>query len=229
MITRIDGIDVSQVQGLINWHAAAEKGGVRFVIAKATEGASYKDPRFAKYIEGARAEGIVVGAYHFGRPNYPADLQAQHFFAVSGGLGAGDNELPPALDMEVDGKMSAESVVAWMRDFITAAKALWGFAPMLYTYPHYWAQLGKHAADATDLACCHLWMAHYFRTGAWYPSPNEAPHVPPPWRSWVFWQFSGNGGLKVPGVPGDCDRNVFNGDEAALRSFAAAYVPPPAA
>ncbi len=36
---------------------------------------------------------------------------------------------------------------------------------------------------------------------------------------WDVWQYSGNGGYRVPGIVGDCDRNLFRGDEAALQKW----------
>ena len=41
-----------------------------------------------------------------------------------------------------------------------------------------------------------------------------------------LWQFSGNAGYRVPGIPVDVDRNVWRGDEAALRAW---FGLPPAA
>ena len=34
-----------------------------------------------------------------------------------------------------------------------------------------------------------------------------------------LWQYSGNSGYRVDGIPVDVDRNVFRGDESALRAW----------
>ena len=34
-----------------------------------------------------------------------------------------------------------------------------------------------------------------------------------------MWQYSGNGGYRVPGIPMDCDRNLFRGNITDLRNL----------
>ena len=58
----------------------------------------------------------------------------------------------------------------------------------------------------------------------WFPIEGvHAPRVPKLWdprrggRGWSFWQYGGDG-YRCAGVPGWCDRSVFNGDEEALRA-----------
>lgn len=92
-VTTLEGIDVANWQGEIDWPAVA---GVAFAWCKATEGYTFNDPFFAANVAGARAAGIPVGGYHFARfDQASADLQAQHFRAVCGRL-----DLPAMLDAE---------------------------------------------------------------------------------------------------------------------------------
>ncbi|HET9671706.1 MAG TPA: GH25 family lysozyme, partial [Actinomycetota bacterium] len=66
---RVPGIDVSKWQGDVDWEAVAGTD-LRFVIARSTIGDWRKqpvlqvDPRYLEYVEGAAANGLVVGAYH---------------------------------------------------------------------------------------------------------------------------------------------------------------------
>src|ERR1700687_2207685 len=70
------GMDVSHWQGAIDWDTVASSG-IAFAFVKATEGTTYRDPRFAfNYSEIARV-GIFRGAYHFGRPGTDAATQAR--------------------------------------------------------------------------------------------------------------------------------------------------------
>lgn len=112
-----------------------------------------------------------------------------------------------------------------MRDCAAEVHRLSGVAPVLYTYPWWWAAVRDGVSaygfptkgDVTWAKAYGLWLASY-RTG--WPKPGDAPKVPAPWSQWTFWQFDGNGGLRLPnGI--DCDFCVFRGDDAALTAFAA--------
>ena len=65
------GIDVSQWQQTIDWSKVAGAG-MRFAIARATKGQHYIDPTFQNNVDGARAEGIAIGAYHRATPSGPS-------------------------------------------------------------------------------------------------------------------------------------------------------------
>ena len=64
----LPGIDVSHHQNAIDWTQVAASG-VRFAIAKASEGTGYIDPLYSTNRAEAMAAGIVFGAYHFARPD----------------------------------------------------------------------------------------------------------------------------------------------------------------
>src|ERR1035438_7078198 len=96
----LEGIDVWDAQGKIDWNAVANSG-VAFAYAKATDG---KDPHasFQTNWAGAGAAGILRGAYHW---FYPVPLGSDHlqrqvdaFLAQMGSLAA--NDLPPMVDVE---------------------------------------------------------------------------------------------------------------------------------
>lgn len=60
------GIDISHWQGIIDW-TAVKKDGVEFAIIKAggSDKGFYKDSKFEKNYNNAKAAGIKVGAYYF--------------------------------------------------------------------------------------------------------------------------------------------------------------------
>src|SRR5579864_9557685 len=94
------GLDVSAAQGRVDWGCVAGMG-CRFAIIKCKQGNDGIDPRFAENVAGAKAAGLLVGAYHFAYPLPKLDprAQARAFFEASS-LGNRAGELPPALDLE---------------------------------------------------------------------------------------------------------------------------------
>jgi lysozyme len=62
------------------------------------------------------------------------------------------------------------------------------------------------------LANCWFWLAQY----------GPTPVIPANWKIWTMWQYTdgaaGNPPYEVPGI-GRCDRDMFAGDEAALKLF----------
>ena len=98
----IHGIDISHHQGKIDWQELKDKGvidkfPIRFVMIKATEGASQIDENFRENFYQAREHGFTRGAYHFYSVHSSAADQAR-FFISKVKLENGD--LPPVLDVE---------------------------------------------------------------------------------------------------------------------------------
>lgn len=230
MTNRVYGIDVSEVQGQIDWRRVADAG-YRFAIIKVSEGLSYLDPRRLENLTDARVSGMYVGAYHYGYPNREPLAQAHLLWQSCGEYMP---NLPPVLDIETTKDKRPSEVVTWIRRYVEAAERFFGRLPIIYLYPDFAKRLGKDLEQAKELARCPLWMAHYKRVNAWEPGDNESPFVPAPWDKWTIWQFSGDHSFAVPGIRaascpqaaeqghGACrriDRNVLNGNEAALREL----------
>ena len=64
----LEGIDVSTWQGTIDYAKVAASGR-RFVVAKATEGIGFTDPKWIANRTAAPAAGLLVAGYHFARPD----------------------------------------------------------------------------------------------------------------------------------------------------------------
>src|SRR5215831_11151376 len=96
----LDGVDVSHHNGSISW-SRVRGAGVTFAFVKATEGATFVDPRCAANLAGCRTAGIAPGAYHFYHHDVDPAAQAAHFLQTIGQPETGD--LPPALDIEAPG------------------------------------------------------------------------------------------------------------------------------
>lgn len=189
----VNGVDVSAYQS-----ATFSTKGLAFAFVKATEGKSYVNPKYRAQVAHARAAGLVVGHYHFGRNGGAAEAD---FFLSKLELHAGDIL---AFDWETSGVSQAE------RDaFIARVKAK---APhhkvVLYCNVDYWRTRDNDNGGPAD--------------GLWIADPNHAAGKPgvkgmlPPHLPWVLHQYSWAGGI---------DRNVANFKDAkALRAWAAPAV-----
>lgn len=69
---QVQGIDVSQWQGVINWNQV-KASGIHYAIIRAGYGAGNVDPYFEQNYQGAHAAGVDVGAYWYSNANSVAD------------------------------------------------------------------------------------------------------------------------------------------------------------
>ncbi|MFB9545005.1 GH25 family lysozyme, partial [Micromonospora sagamiensis] len=86
----VPGVDVSNWQGSINW-TSVRNSGIQFAYIKATEGTSYKDPRFNTNYTNAYYAGVIRGAYHFARPNISSGAVQANYLASNGGAWSADS------------------------------------------------------------------------------------------------------------------------------------------
>ena len=190
------GIDVSNWQGVIDWKAV-KASGIAFAFIKATEGTDFVDPHFLANWQGAKAAGVVRGAYHFARDNQP-EAEAAYFSAqVLPHLASGDLI---ALDDEVTHGLGSAWICRWM----TSAHLRLGCAPL------YYANLSAIQTGALPPVFGEfgLWLADY---------TDVAPAAPAPWSLLAFWQHSSSG--NVPGIVGPVDLDTFFGDSAQLAKY----------
>lgn len=195
----MQGIDVSNWQGTVNW-AKAKAAGTSFAIVKATEGTGFVDKQFAANWAGAKKAGVIRGAYHYARPELDAKAQAKHFVDTVKPE-AGDLFL--VLDLEATKGKSKADVLKWTSEFVAEIKAKTGHVPFLYTYPSFWRDT---LGNPKDTFGCPLWIAHY---GA------KTPSIPGGWTDYAIWQYSDKG--KVAGVSGNVDQNKSANGLAAYR------------
>lgn len=189
----LEGIDVSNWQGYINWKAVRASG-IKFAYLKATEGTTFVDKRYDEYREKATLQGIVVGAYHFGRPYSSAALQARNFLKAAK-VKAGD--LIPCLDIESHEGLSPSIVSAWIAEFAKTVKEETGVYPIIYVSPGWWnyrVANDSHASFVSDN--CPLWVAHW---------GVSKPQLPRGWKTWECWQHTSDG--EVNGIGGRVDKN----------------------
>lgn len=204
----VAGVDVSHHNGAVDWERVAGAG-VAFAWAKASEGQTYRDKTCRTNVDGARANLVRVGVYHFARPEgslADAEAEARNLAAAIGGLGPLD--LPPVLDIESNPqKLTGPAIVAWCARFLEVATALVGRKPVVYTFPGFLPLL----ATGDELAAFPLWIARL--------TSGKDPGPVAPWQTWAAWQYQIG---PVPGCPTMTDRNWLAGGRAGLDALCAA-------
>jgi GH25 family lysozyme M1 (1,4-beta-N-acetylmuramidase) len=203
----VQGADVSEFQGSINW-GAYHASGRAFAIIRAADGDGYLDPTFHQNWSGAKGAGVLRGAYQFFRASEDGTAQANVLLSQLGGdLG----ELPPVADVEVTDGVGPATLNANLALWMKRMQSATGKTPIVYTSPGLWPSLSGSSQFAGDT----LWVAD------WGPS---CPSLPGPWPSFKFWQYADNG--SIPGIGGAVDLDVFNGTLAQLQAYAGATPPP---
>jgi len=230
--TDVRGVDVSIWQGTIDWPAAA-RGGVRFAMIRQSH-ATTTDTNFVRNWNGARAAGILRGAYQYFSPWADPTAQANAIVdaLVAGEFGPGD--LPPMIDVEQPqgaGDPPLPTVTEYatrVRTWVGVIRRRLGVEPIVYTGGYYWdAQVRTN-----EFAALPLWHPQYFNyPGTIYnmsvmplPGGGCPTSVSNAWPTWVFWQFAGGNG-RAPGFSGAVDVSVFNGTMAQLRALARVPAP----
>ncbi|GAA0959450.1 GH25 family lysozyme [Actinocorallia libanotica] len=233
----VPGLDVSEWQGpKVNWKKIADDG-ARFAIIRATRGVSpvdgdpnaYVDKYFAVNRDGARANGILQGAYHFASPHRSDGATQANFFVDNGGGWTRDGKsLPGALDMERDPyatlpkvkdlrqdcyNLTPEQMINWIRDFSRQYFVRTGRYPMIYSNQSWWKNCTSSPQEPNGTAAFNLtnplWVANY-------KEKVTAPAMPGGFDKYTFWQFwNGNDKPLFPG-----DQNLFPGTYKQLLAFA---------
>ena len=210
----LEGIDVSVFQGVIDWPAVAA-GGITFAVCRATVGLGV-DPSFLTNVRGARAAGLLVGAYHAFETSKDPVAQAKRFASVC----AGTLDLAQFLDFEGGCKGLAPGYgLGLARKFCETADTLFVKTTGIYSFPFFWrglvAELPPQSTAADWCASVPFWLALY------PGKPNPEPLKP--FSSVDLHQYSGDS-TNVPGVKAPCDRDRFYGTVDELRAVGA-YIP----
>jgi lysozyme len=171
----------------------------------------YNDGYFKGNVENARKAGMLVGAYHFARPDlivrlvdggYVSDAvaEAKHFLSIARDY-LKPGYLRPVLDVEVKEsgeKLGRDGLSQWIHEWMNTIREEIGVEPILYTSSAY-----AYEYLNVSLKKYPLWIAHYTYNPDMYPWT-------PLWNCWDFWQWTNES--IVPGIEGYVDENLFNGD-----------------
>lgn len=197
------GVDVSYYQGVVDWNRV-KAAGAEFAFIRVSDGASFRDPKFASNWTNAKSAGVIRGAYQFFRPTQDITAQANIMINAVGRYVPGD--FAPVIDVEADGGLAPATVAARVKQWVDLVKAGTGIAPIIYTGKYFWRDEVGGSRTFSDHA---LWIAQY---------TSQCPDLPAPWTRWTFWQHSDHG--RMAGIAGNVDLNKFNGTIEQLRAFA---------
>lgn len=184
-----DGIDVSKYQGDIDWKAIASNKKIKFAYIKATEGATYVDPRFEENISEARKHGVKVGCYHFLRTS---STIADQFENMKKYVRRHEQNLVPMIDVESMGKWNQQQLVDSLHEFAVLIYEYYKVAPIIYTYVNFYNR--NLSGRFTNYP---LFIARYTATE---PAMNDG-------TKYVIWQFTERG--HVDGIKGNVDLSRF--------------------
>ena len=190
----LKGIDVSTLQGVIDWSRVSAD----FAMIKATQGrgegaatrllSRFTDSKFKRNIENCP---VPCGAYHYftGTTLKKTYEEADYFISVLAPYKS-SVKLWAALDVEsfyLDG-LSAEDLTRFVTAALDRIRDA-GYVPMLYTNPNYLKyRFLPHAFDAYD-----IWLAHWG-----VKTPYTVPRL-------KIWQY---GAGSCPGVKTKVDLDI---------------------
>ena len=193
------GIDVSEYQGIISWtyvDTLENKYPIDFVFIRATVGKDRQDYQFEQNWLGAKKNKMIRGAYHYYRPNENS-LEQARLFIETVTLNKGD--LPPVLDIEkLPKNQSIANLKIGLKRWLKAVESHYGVKPIIYTGEHYYDDFLKE--EFSDYL---FWIANY----NFYREEIDS--------HWLFWQFTEK--ASVPGIKGNVDVNIYNGDLQQLQ------------
>jgi lysozyme len=187
----VKGIDISHWQGNINW-AKVKAAGIQFAIIKAggSDDGFYTDSKWEANYNGAKKNGIAVGAYYFAGPKcvtaHAGKADAKRFIKLLKGKKL---EYPVYFDCEAQpvSKRSGttKAAIAFCKELEKA-----GYYAGIYasTYSGFESRL-----DDSKLKSIAHWVAQYAKTCSYK-------------GSYGIWQYSSS--RKIPGISGNVDMNL---------------------
>lgn len=176
-----NGIDISHHQGKIDWKKVAHDGKIEFVYIKATEGATYCDNMYKKYIQEARKNNLKCGSYHYFRMSSSVDAQFNNFISK---VKKGEQDLIPMIDVEINKRDSKgynldgyyvytddnKTITDSLAKFLNKVTEYYGTEPMIYCTLHsyntlirdkfskYRIYLGHYKAKKPGYSGCTVWQ-----------------------------------------------------------------------
>ncbi|MBK1810574.1 hypothetical protein JHL18_07985 [Clostridium sp. YIM B02505] len=189
------GIDISNYQTNVDY-ARVKNSGIQAAYLKASEGVTYKDTMMATHYHGLKAQGILVGFYHFFRARSVENAidQANFFVEATKGYSV---DLKYTCDVETTEGLDKNLLSSCVRTFIDRVKELTGVECIVYTGSYFSKNNLTEILKGTQ-----LWLAHYTNG-----TPSWNTNI---WDTWSGWQYTSSG--SVSGIFGGVDMNQFKED-----------------
>ena len=164
------------------------------MILKATEGTTFKDPRFNANYRNARRAGIpVIGVYHFFRFDTDGEMQAINLISSLQGKTV---DMPLVIDLEEwtnPADIYTHEVVGRLNSMINYIESN-GYTVMFYTNKDGYQRFIRE---------------HFKTYPLWICSFSDPPLGQADDDAWQLWQYSHRGWVSACGTP--VDLNTFNG------------------
>ena len=203
-----EGVDVSQFQGGIRFSQVAADG-IKAVYIRASLGDSYVDPNFVRNYTAAKANGLLVGFYHYMTAKTTAEAEAQARFFLQT-IGKRTYDLKLAMDYGGEQGLTTASLNANALAFLRAVERNSGTKPVIYTS----ASKARDVWSQELASQSPLWVANYY---------VPLPEANGKWPGWVGFQYTNRG--SVDGISGNVDRDRFT--NYALRETSVPTPEPP--
>ena len=189
----ISGLDFSSHNGVIDFDRLVDDS-IDFVILKATEGTTFKDPRFNANYRNARRAGIpVIGVYHFFRFDTDGEMQVINLISSLQGKTV---DMPLVIDLEEwtnPADIYTHEVVGRLNSMINYIESN-GYTVMFYTNKDGYQRFIRE---------------HFKTYPLWICSFSDPPLGQADDDAWQLWQYSHRGWVSACGTP--VDLNTFNG------------------
>ena len=199
----LQGIDVSDYQGMIDWEAVAQAG-ISFAFIRVgyrgygEAGTLCEDTMAAANLQGAEAAGLLTGTYLFSQALNEEEAREEARLAVRVIEEAGvETDLPLMYDPELirDDDGRANDITRGQVALNTAA---------------FRDEVEKNSSLQVDIYSNLPWEHHLFdretlnQYQIWYADYEDQPQTP---YHFTWWQYTNKG--TVPGVEGEVDRNLW--------------------
>lgn len=193
------GIDVSDLQGEIDWYDVKEDG-IDFAMIRCgrrgqTEGALYTDSRYFQNVTGATQAGLPFGVYFYSQATTEEEAQeeARYVLDLINGTGVKypvvyDQEHAEGSEARANG-LSSEQLTSNAQAFCRAVEDA-GYIPMVYGNQYDLSRLSLSKIE------CSVWYAEY-----------DCNHPTSTFKDMAMWQYSHSG--KVAGIDADVDMNIL--------------------
>tara|TARA_B100001758_G_scaffold242940_1_gene251971 strand:- start:1387 stop:2238 length:852 start_codon:yes stop_codon:yes gene_type:complete len=194
----IFGIDISHHQGRIDWREMrTSHHPIEFVFIKATEGTTFKDPKFKYNWKNAKKYHYIRGAYHFYSPNSNSTKQFENY---KSNVKIKEGDFIPILDIEQEGRLGSKNLRKGVLNWLKLAEKEYAVKPMIYTNLNFYRKILKGYVDGYP-----LWIAAYEGKRR---VKNE---------KWTFHQFTEK--VKIKGVDEYVDGSDFRGTIEDLKKM----------
>lgn len=202
-----EGVDVSNWQGYIDY-AKVKNDGIDVVYIKASQGRDYKDPYFELNYENAKANGLLVGVYHFltARSITEAEREAEFFASV---ISEKQIDCKLAMDFEEFGSLTRPEINDISKAFLERLEEITGKETIVYSDIF-------NSRNTFELSEEYpLWIAFYGEYA-------ELEEIRSNWKTWQGQQYTDDG--RVSGIRGYVDKDRFTeevllGDSSEVPHF----------